>query len=350
MESISDTITKGYRDFKRNPSIVSPMLIYLFINFIIGMIYQMISFALTGTISYASYSGTSSSIMGASLIILLVSTLIYTIILLLAGSYFGAGSIGLSKDAVTTGKVNWSDMWGYGKKYYGRVFWATLLTALIYCVCMIFFIPFIYNVIGMGMYSSSMTPATTAIASLGIGLLLSFIYIILVSFVIYFVTYAIVIDNMSVKEGFKKSYRLFREHTSKVISFILVIFGIILLFILVFVILMSILMVLLLISPVLIIIGFLGLMILNLIFIVAAFFLGVLSYVWTTRFYLTLTEQPVFDEETIVSQPEEENGMPDEENGMPDEENGMPDEITETKTESEYENEEKTENVISSAD
>ncbi|WNY24827.1 hypothetical protein [Methanolapillus millepedarum] len=284
MESISDTITKGYHTLKKNQSLVSPMLIYLVVNFIVSFVIQILSMFT----AVLGYTGSYSIVM----IILLILSLISIVIMMVLGAYFSAGAIGLAKDATSTGKVNWSDMWAYGKKYYVRLFLAQIVLTLISFVSVLFFIPFIYE---YSTYVTFMGVSSTAMVTyLILGLLLALIYLIVVSIILYFVSYAIVIDDLSVTEGFKKSYKLFREHTVKIILFNLAIIGIAIFIGIVFSLIMA-FSVVFFISPALAIIGLLIMMIVYLILIVVFFLFLVLIYIWSTRYYMVLTGKPIFD-------------------------------------------------------
>ncbi|MDV0447083.1 hypothetical protein MsAg5_09570 [Methanosarcinaceae archaeon Ag5] len=291
MESISDIITNGYHTLKKNQSLVAPLLIFFVVYFIFNAIFQVISMFLGIGVSF---TGSYSAVMVLMTIIWIISL----VVTLLLTAYFEAGAIGLARDATATGKVKWSDMWTYGKQYYVRLFLAQIVLAVISLVCILFFIPFIYEAVKYsGFYDPLGTHSTAMIAYLMLGLLLTLVYSIVISLIFYFVSYAIVIDNLSVTDSFKKSYKLFREYPGKIISFFLALIAIIILIAIVFVVGFVIL-ALFFISPILAIIGILLMLVLYLIFIVVLILFAVLATIWETRLYMVLTGKPIFGTET----------------------------------------------------
>ncbi|MCL2550493.1 MAG: hypothetical protein FWE78_06195, partial [Methanimicrococcus sp.] len=123
-----------------------------------------------------------------------------------------------------------------------------------------------------------------------IGLLLTLVYLLIISVGFYFISEAIVVDDMPAIAAFKKSFALLRQYPAKVIIFIvlisLLIIALVSLFLMPF-------MFFLMMGPVFILITTLILSVVS----VAA---DVAAAVWSTRFYMSITEKELYEKENLL--------------------------------------------------
>jgi len=144
----------------------------------------------------------------------------------------------MAKEAIATGTTSFKDMVAYGKKYTIRIVFSTILLSLIQSVSIIFWLPLYFAYKNAGytiemifeMFYAVETAPDAFLSFLGavlfssmIGLLLTLIYWIFLSFIFYFVSYAIIVDDMPVIAAFKKSFALLRQYPWKVFFFIVLI-------------------------------------------------------------------------------------------------------------------------------
>ncbi|MDV0447081.1 hypothetical protein MsAg5_09550 [Methanosarcinaceae archaeon Ag5] len=293
-ESLQETLTRGFSDFKRNmmPLTMPPLLMMIAI-FILSLVFGgVLAYFLVA--DFGAGSGTVTYNYWAYLIVMVV----FVLVILLVSGYFMAGITGLSKEAVTNGTTKWGNMWGYGKKYFVRVTLATIISTILSLLAIVFYLPLIYELYKAG--TDPMLVLGTPAAMMQLlddvtiyyyaGMILSTIYYILLSFVIYFVVYAIVIDDMKTIAGFKKSFQLLKENTIQVMWFVLAVTIISMLVVMVISLILYLFVWLL---------GIIGLYIAEVIAFIIVIFLVALTTVWSARAYYVLEKRPVYiDPET----------------------------------------------------
>jgi len=295
MEHIVDTFSNGLKNLKDNTVIFLPLLVYTVFVSLLSLVGLVPGY-------YILTADDPMSLLPVAFGLLFV----FLFIVILISCYVSAGTIGMAKEAIATGTTSFKDMTAYGKKYTIRIFVSTILLSIIQFVSVIFWIPLyfayknagytiemIIEIIDTSVIVSDAFYAflATMFVSFMIGLLLTFIYLIIVSFIFYFVSYAIVVDDMPVIAAFKKSFALLRQYPGRVIFFILLI--VLLTFAL---------------SSIVSIISvplsmfqnvFLSLIgsLIQTLFSVAV---GVAAIVWTTRFYMDITEKELYTEENLL--------------------------------------------------
>jgi len=227
MENIVDTFTNGLKNMTKNPILFAPMFLYFVVNIVLSFIFTAVSVII---ILLAVGTESNGMLLGA----VGISVLIYMLIYIVLTSYFSAGTIGMSKNVISTGKTKFSDMFTYGNKYTIRVIIATFISAILQLISIVFWIPVAYACLNSGYTLESffdllinnldalMPFLTSLIFSALLGFLLTFIYLLIISVLFYFVKYAIVVDDIPVIASFKQSYVLVRQHLWKVIGFIII--------------------------------------------------------------------------------------------------------------------------------
>ena len=305
MENIVDTFTKGFKNLYKNKILLLPFLIFIILYAVYMVVLTIIPLIETEINQLALNIGVG------------LGSLIFVIFSL----YVSAGMIGMSKEAVSTGKTKFKDLFTYGNKYTIRFIFATLILSILQLVTIVFWLPVIFLFMNSG-YTidlfldllannfDALIPffKTLLIPALFCSLL-TLIYSIAIWVLFYFVTYAIVVDDLSVIASFKKSYSTVRQHIWKVILFIIAIYAItigvivvaysIFCFIMLF---MTLFLVILIdISQTLAIVGLVLLLIIMvlllifLLFVIA--FISVAAIIWETRFYMAMTEKEMYIEE-----------------------------------------------------
>jgi len=303
MEHIVDTFTNGLNNMKNNTVIFLPFLVYTVLVFLLSSI---MGFVLT---DYIMAADNPMSLLPAAFAIFFV----YLFIISLISCYVSAGTIGMAKEAIATGTTSLKDMVAYGKKYTIRIVFSTILLSIIQSVSVIFWLPlyFAYKNAGytiemiIEMFYAVDAPDAfiiflgTMFFSSMIGLLLTCIYLIFLSFIFYFVSYAIIVDDMPVIAAFKKSFALLRQYPWKVFLFIMLVsFLIIALASIVSIVTMPFSMppFLFLSVSLYLFLSFIG----SLIQTIFSAAIGVAVIVWNTRFYMGITEKELYTEENLL--------------------------------------------------
>jgi len=299
MENIIDTFTNGFKNMTKNPILFVPTLLLFLLAFVSAFII-LIPVVIILVIAFSS-----SDPDPLVYILILAGFLILLVLLLLVSSFFSAGQIGMSREVISLGKTSMSSFFSDGKKYTIRVFLSTIILMLLNAVTIAFWIPLYsafvktgilidqvfesYFELVMGNSGPFMELINMFLIPILIGFLLTFIYSWVLTFLFYFVSYAIVIDDLSVIAAFKKSVTLLQNHPGKVIVFILIIS---ILGFLISIISNAVS----LLSSLNIYLSLLSLIISLFIFIVTLIF-GIVSVVWEARFYMASTEKEMYVEE-----------------------------------------------------
>ena len=293
MEHIVDTFVNGVKNLTKNPVLFVPLILLVILAIIITVPAIIIA---TDIINLTA---------GFNMIIAAVCVIAF-ILLLLLGSFYSAGQIGMIKEAIEKGKTNMSDFFSYGRKYAIRMFLSEIILLILNSLALLFWIPlynayvksgltlnFIFDSFNDFMLSGNIEPFMETISifafSLSIGLLLTTIYFLILTVLFYFVSYAIVIDDLPVIAAFKKSLSLLKQYPGKVIIFIIA----------VNVLVMAILQIaeifwtILIFNMVLFIIGAFP-------YLLVELFVSIAALVWTARFYMAITEKELYVEEKRV--------------------------------------------------
>ena len=212
--SIIDTFMDGMGDLFKNPILFVPWAIYFLISL---MFYFVIEVARLTVFASADFS--------ELLLYYFIMQSAFTVVFLILACYVAAGAVGMSKEAIVAGKTKFSDMTKYGKKFTLRLILASIVLLIFYLVTVIFWAPAVYVFMNLGvtfedLSSSNISAMVTPIL---LGALLTFIYSLILTFLFYFVVYAIVVDDMPVIKAYKKSCSLLKQNFLKVFVFIVLI-------------------------------------------------------------------------------------------------------------------------------
>jgi hypothetical protein len=300
MEHIIDTFSNGCKNLFKNPVMFLPFSIYLAITTVFSIVCNGIfPMLMDGT--------------DVNQTLLTVVSIAYYLVLIISGLYVTAGTIGMSKEAVSTGKTKFGDFFTYANKYVIRLTLVTIVLSIIQSLIVLFWIPVIYLCINSGytmesfldllvMNFDALIPfLTTLILPSLFGLFMTLIYLVITSVLFYFILYAAVVDNMSVIESFKKSYAMVRQKFWKVIWFAFLIYmitsGIVGFAFVVFYFIALISVMLMLGGTALLVLGVLILIIATLVLLIVTVIVSVATYVWTTRFYMSFNDHELYVEE-----------------------------------------------------
>ncbi|WNY24829.1 hypothetical protein [Methanolapillus millepedarum] len=309
-ENLMDTLSKGFSHFSKNPILCAPVLLMYASIILITFAFVFVLVIVFGAALFSSPTAGVPDISGGMVGALLIALLLFVVVTLIISSYITAGLTGMCKEVETTGKTVLSDMSKYGNKSWFRVLISTVLTGLLSALSIVFLIPAIFELADSGVTSQMWLDAANSYAagnlfayeqivtmamesaafSLTGGLLLMLVYLLIITFVFYFMTYAIVIDDLSVTAGIKKSWSLLKTNPGTVIWFIIVVIIITGLISLIGSFMSNIL-------ASTVILSFVGVLISLILKIVII----VLVTIWTTRKYLILTGQPLYEEEDLLS-------------------------------------------------
>ncbi|WNY26896.1 hypothetical protein [Methanolapillus ohkumae] len=222
-EDSVEVLANGVRHFKKNPILLAPFICMLIVFIIISILESAVLGIYISNFIGSFFQATND--IYYSLFMLLV----YAVVLLLVSSYFGAGLIGMSKSAVTTGKTSFSDMTTYGKKGFLKFFELTLAFIVLSLLSLIFFIPLFlqlgsfeellseYLLIGIIAMLAKLDVAYWAFSA---GFILTILYLLVLWAFFFYAYYAVVIDDVSVVDALKKSVSLLKN--KKALGFIVI--------------------------------------------------------------------------------------------------------------------------------
>jgi hypothetical protein len=225
------------------------------------------------------------------------------------------------KEASLTGKTGLNHFWSYGKNFFLRMFLVNIVLSLIQAVHLIFGIRTFYGLYnsGISIYEflnfifrdpmSSPQPEVIQLifillVPIAIGLILTTIYAIIVYVLFFFVGYNIVVDDLSAIGGFKKSISLLKEKTSQVLMFIVVLFVITLIFTFIIAFISVGVGMIAALFGIILSLTFADLIIQLLSLIISLIFgliIATFTAVWITRFYMAITEKPLYVEEKLTN-------------------------------------------------
>lgn len=224
-ESLENIITKGFHSWTRNLNVCVPLIINYIVQIIIlisavffGML-MLLGESLAEVDSmpedqlfnviYASFKENVYSIV--------IFILLLYIILLLFNSYFLAGAVGMSKNAISRGDTNISDMVNAAGKNFSNVLLATFMITLIGLAGIISLVP------GAVLVRNNMDiPESgqflTGLLLLTFGLIIWLLYMLIVQMIFSTAITAIVVEEVGALEGLTAGYRFFIENMGSVIT------------------------------------------------------------------------------------------------------------------------------------
>lgn len=272
------TIVNGLKHLIKHPSLFVPDIVYYAV-----FIFLAVFLAFFDLFKFMEIMQLKS--------ITIISLLIILFIILLT-SFIEAGSIGMAKEVVSTGQTSYKHLFSYGKKYTLRLVFAIFFIVILRSVSAVFWTPVLKS-LGSSEYGtdyvinaltndpSLLIPMMTDLAApVFFATLGTSLYLMLISFMFYFVAYIIIIDDMSVFKSYRMSFRLLRKRPIRIVSFVFLVTLIELLATAVSVLSSAVL-------------SYSGFSLYSGVFIhlVISILLAAAMNVWTARFYMILTDK-----------------------------------------------------------
>lgn len=231
VEDIGKIISNGYGTYSRNLNICIPFVLSFFITILIAFLVTILGIIFILGPSLSGIDKESSPEALASQILPLISQHIFEIgilliiiflLLILVQAYFNSGAIGMAIQATGSGKSRFRDMTEAGKKYFFNMFLAETLFFLITLAGIVFIVPGGMNIDFSTIFISEYTNDK---ALFFVGIILWFIYLLLMSIILAVFRYALVADSIGPLESITVSLGFFRKNKWEVISlFVIIIF------------------------------------------------------------------------------------------------------------------------------
>jgi len=224
MKDLVGIITDGFNTWKDNPIICAPFLIGTAVICVAGfaaVIITLLSVFMPFLSDFREMApdvepemlmqmtGPAIAQSGSKII---VGFLIFAVLVMLIRAFFGAGGIGMAKEASETGVTIISDMVDYGKDKFIDLFLADVIVGLITLVGFLFLIPGILSA-GTGVGSMSPRAFEEGVPVLiGLGFLLMMVYMLIFTIMLSLVRYAVVVGDLEAIEGVKKGFEMFLDN------------------------------------------------------------------------------------------------------------------------------------------
>ncbi|RLI91860.1 MAG: hypothetical protein DRO95_03480 [Candidatus Altiarchaeales archaeon] len=205
IEGIEDILGNGFQLWRRNPNLALPFFLNFVVSSILCCIFLFLALGLSGLLDTTTIANirmivdTLFKMQGNFILIpILVSSLI--LILMITESFFIAGAVGMSKEAIETGRTSFGDMMKYGGEKIFHVFIArfilsllTFVLVLLICGCPVLITFPIFPIVG------------ESIIRFGFSILGILLLIITILFMV--MPFAIVIDDLSPLNALRASYK-----------------------------------------------------------------------------------------------------------------------------------------------
>ncbi|RCV63244.1 hypothetical protein C5S53_14945 [Methanophagales archaeon] len=150
--------------------------------------------------------------LNQSIGLIMAAVIIAVVLGLLINAFFSAGAIGMAKEATETGRTSLSDMKGYGKRKFISLLFADIIVALIALIGFVFLIPGIVYALPIITTSSEPAPNAILLATIMLGLLCMFIYMLIVTILFALTRYSVVIDDLGAIEAVKNGFNMFMKN------------------------------------------------------------------------------------------------------------------------------------------
>lgn len=210
-ESIEAILANGFKIWRKNKIISIPFVLYALALILLIILFTLfalsfLSNALSKLFSEEAFQTFAYIEVAKELIFTLLPILLLLLLFaLIVSSFFLAGVVGMTKEAMQKGKTSIGDMLFYGKKKFPSLFFAVILMLFLQLLGSIFLIPgiisfFILNSVKFGVLLSA----------LGISLLLLYSFILGLIFTL--VPQVIVVDDLNAFDGIKRAYSFFMNN------------------------------------------------------------------------------------------------------------------------------------------
>ncbi|MCJ7444269.1 MAG: hypothetical protein MUO26_07040 [Methanotrichaceae archaeon] len=214
-EDLSTLFGNGFNIWKNNLNLCFPFLLGIFFSIIallpiLAVLSALLSSDLESFSPETFYleikEDLSWWILGSLLLILLLS---------LINSFFKAAAIGMSRQALETGRSTVETMWSSGKNNLANMFFLSILTGLIMMIGIVFLLPGIAYLPWSQPFAIAGNPR--ALGLLLVGLIFLIFYLILISLILAIAPYILVIDRLGPMDAIKASLNFFRYNKFDVI-------------------------------------------------------------------------------------------------------------------------------------
>lgn len=143
--------------------------------------------------------------------------LLMMLLLILSDSFFTAGAIGMSVQALESGRSDTGTMWSSGRRHFFRLFLLNLLVGLLIIPGMIFLLPSLSSDL------STMGEDPEALGLFGFGLIIFILYSLALSVVMAVAPFALVIEELGAIQAVRASVDFFRYNKFDVVVLWLVV-------------------------------------------------------------------------------------------------------------------------------
>ena len=223
-ESLENIISKGFNVWSRNLSICIPLILnyitqvgVMFAAVVVGILvlFGISSIDDVATMTDEELFEIMSTSIGENIPAFVVLFILVFVVLLLFQSYFFAGAVGMSQNATARGDTSISDMFNAAGSNFFNVFLANFLMMLVELAGIVFLVPGAILVRNNMEFVES-SQFTGGILLLVIGMLIWFLYLLILDLLFSVVIYTIVIEYAGAMDGITEGVRFFMDNKSTV--------------------------------------------------------------------------------------------------------------------------------------
>ena len=223
-ESLENIISKGFNVWSRNLSICIPLILnyitqvaVMFAAVVVGILvlFGISSIDDVATMTDEELFEIMSTSIGENIPAFVVLFILVFVVLLLFQSYFFAGAVGMSHSATARGDTSISDMFNAAGSNFFNVFLANFLMMLVELAGIVFLVPGAILVRNNMEFVES-SQFTGGILLLVIGMLIWFLYLLILDLLFSVVIYTIVIEYAGAMDGITEGVRFFMDNKSTV--------------------------------------------------------------------------------------------------------------------------------------
>lgn len=222
-------LNKGYGTWTRNMVIAVPFILDLMATIIFSlfavtlfvMVFVMPEIAsstIADNVPPEVYLGILSSLLKENLLLFIAGTLFLLILFLLIGSFFEAGAIGMCRLALLSGDTSVGQMWASARHHVLNLLLAKTLVGLIIMAGVVFLVPGVLS--SGGLETLATDPASTGSVLIALGTIVWFLYALVAGILLFFVEYALVVDDLDPISALEKSLEFFKDNKISVITII----------------------------------------------------------------------------------------------------------------------------------
>ena len=223
-ESLENIISKGFNVWSRNLSICIPLILnyitqvaVMFAAVVVGILvlFGISSIDDVATMTDEELFEIMSTSIGENIPAFVVLFILVFVVLLLFQSYFFAGAVGMSQNATARGDTSIADMFNAAGSNFFNVFLANFLMMLVELAGIVFLVPGAILVRNNMEFVES-SQFTGGILLLVIGMLIWFLYLLILDLLFSVVIYTIVIEYAGAMDGITEGVRFFMDNKSTV--------------------------------------------------------------------------------------------------------------------------------------